>query len=242
MDHTSESPLFCLPEALVVVILSKLSLRELLRLCATCKRCMLVSTPHSSPYALIKHPEHTLWQRLIKQYGISDLQGWHYSTYRELYIKLLGKYGHLLGRWTAHVTPYGTLLKVHLQPPNIIGSAVAVHQMNGPPRTAPMFAIEHHDGGRIRIACNRTTASSHNAYIVSAEDGKSFEFSCQLNCQHSTCEVGWRLTPTAIPQPPSSLGPEDSNGVGISGKYKFTPALKTLNHNSVCILPNSYLL
>ena len=62
---------------------------------------------------------------LCSGYGVSSLQGWNVSSFRELYVHLLRPYGHLLGSFVGELNPLGSCLLVYLDAPKLVGAIVS---------------------------------------------------------------------------------------------------------------------
>lgn len=58
-------------------------------------------------------------------YNASSLDGWGVATFRQLYLRLLRPYGHLLGVWAGELNPLGSCMLVYLEPPRIVGAVVS---------------------------------------------------------------------------------------------------------------------
>ncbi|XP_068696805.1 F-box only protein 31-like [Montipora foliosa] len=95
---------FYLANELLASIFKHLNGFELCTVARTCRRFRDAS-----------HIEE-IWQHLCdRDYGASSLRQWpEGTTYRDLYINVLHKYGYLLGLWKCDVNPYGGLVYIEI--------------------------------------------------------------------------------------------------------------------------------
>ncbi|KAL5022586.1 hypothetical protein ScPMuIL_001741 [Solemya velum] len=111
----------------------------------------------------------TVWQsKCIKDYKLSTCDSWQ-TTFRDIYTKVLYKYGTLLGLWQLDLNPYGGVVHVSLDHGKILArqySAPVNPHIRNPLRAADLFSISLQDCDGLELFCLRGYHQPHNCEIV----------------------------------------------------------------------------
>ncbi|KAL9975644.1 hypothetical protein ACROYT_G012827 [Oculina patagonica] len=128
-----------------------------------------------------------IWQHLCyRDYGVSSLDQWSLSSFRELYIIVLHKYGCLLGVWKCSINPYGGLVHVKASPGKIEAfdcRAPYDPDITGGLRPKLMFAIKVQDGEAVTACYSDWEEIPHsgNLRIGDTVEGKLPQFGFKCN-------------------------------------------------------------
>lgn len=128
-----------------------------------------------------------IWQHLCERdYGVSSLDQWPLSSFRELYIIVLHKYGCLLGIWKCNINPYGGLLHIKVSQGRIEAfdcRAPFDPHITNALRPKLMFAISVQDGEPVVLCYSNweNTPHSGNLRMGDAVEGKERQFSIECN-------------------------------------------------------------
>ncbi|XP_051980655.1 F-box only protein 31-like isoform X2 [Xyrauchen texanus] len=162
-----------LPPELLVEIFASLSGTALPNLALVCKK-----------FRQILNTE-TIWRRrCTEEFGMKDdlrkmeIVG---MSSRELYVKLLHPYRHILGLWQPDIGPYGGLLNVVADGLFIIGwMYLPPHdpRVEDPMRRRPLFRIHMWEKNKATVECMYGHKGPHKGDI---QTGKKDEFSTKCN-------------------------------------------------------------
>lgn len=128
-----------------------------------------------------------IWQHLCERdYGVSSLDHWNLSSFRELYIIVLHQYGCLLGVWKCNINPYGGLVHIKISPGKI--EAVDCRAPFDPDikcslRPKVIFDVRI-QGGKVAVMCySDWDNGSHSANLMVEEtaEGKGPQFYLKCN-------------------------------------------------------------
>lgn len=88
-----------------------------------------------------------LWQnRCLKEFGFTSKEGWN-ATFREIYAKILYKYGYCIGLWRETSSCYGGLIYAQYEPGCIVGRGFySLKDVREPLKSQPLFKIILKDG------------------------------------------------------------------------------------------------
>lgn len=86
-----------LPDSQLTGILAHLDTASLARAACCCRRAA----------GVVAREDLLLWAPRCAEHGVHSLDGWGFSTFRELYVGLLHRYGPLRGVWLGRVDPLG---------------------------------------------------------------------------------------------------------------------------------------
>ncbi|XP_039619473.1 F-box only protein 31 isoform X2 [Polypterus senegalus] len=172
-QHKGSSRLLDLPPELLVEIFSSLPGTALPNLSLVCKK-----------FRQIINTE-TIWRRrCIEEFGMcEDLRKLEVEGLpsRELYVKLLFPYRHILGLWQPDIGPYGGLLNVVVDGLFIIGwMYLPPHdpRVNDPMRRRPLFRIHMWESSKATVECMYGYKGPHKGDIQTV---KKDEFSTKCN-------------------------------------------------------------
>lgn len=162
-----------LPPELLVAIFSSLPGTALPNLALVCKK-----------FRQILNTE-TIWRRrCVEEFGMKDdlrkMEVVGMSS-RELYVKLLYPYRHILGLWQPDIGPYGGLLNVVVDGLFIIGwMYLPPHDpfVEKPMRRRPLFRIHMWENNKATVECMYGHKGPHKGDI---QIGKKDEFSTKCN-------------------------------------------------------------
>lgn len=128
-----------------------------------------------------------IWQHLCERdYGVSSLDQWPLSSFRELYIIVLHRYGCLLGVWKCNINPYGGLLQIKASPGKIEAfdcRAPFDPDITSALRPKLMFAIKIQDGEPVILCYSNWEEVPHTANLRIGDpvEGKVCQFSIECN-------------------------------------------------------------
>uniref|UniRef100_UPI0037E76F30 F-box only protein 31 isoform X1 n=2 Tax=Semicossyphus pulcher TaxID=241346 RepID=UPI0037E76F30 len=178
LDHTNTGPphpqsLSELPPELLVEILSLLPGTALPNVALVCKK-----------FRQIVNTE-TIWRRrCTEEFGMKDdlrkMEVGGVSS-RDLYVKLLHPYRHILGLWQPDIGPYGGLLNVVVDGLFIIGwMYLPPHdpRVEDPMRRRPLFRIHMWESKKATVECMYGHKGPHKGDIQTV---KKDEFSTKCN-------------------------------------------------------------
>ncbi|XP_036963935.1 F-box only protein 31 isoform X2 [Acanthopagrus latus] len=162
-----------LPPELLVEIFSLLPGTALPNVALVCKK-----------FKQILHTE-TIWRRrCMEEFGMKDdlrkMEVGGVSS-RDLYVKLLHPYRHILGLWQPDIGPYGGLLNVVVDGLFIIGwMYLPPHdpRVEDPMRRRPLFRIHMWESKKATVECMYGHKGPHKGDI---QTGKKDEFSTKCN-------------------------------------------------------------
>ncbi|XP_034541561.1 F-box only protein 31 [Notolabrus celidotus] len=176
LDHTGPAhpqSLAELPPELLVEILSLLPGTALPNVALVCKK-----------FKQIVNTE-TIWRRrCTEEFGMKeDLRKMEVGgvSSRDLYVKLLHPYRHILGLWQPDIGPYGGLLNVVVDGLFIIGwMYLPPHdpRVEDPMRRRPLFRIHMWESKKATVECMYGHKGPHKGDI---QTGKKDEFSTKCN-------------------------------------------------------------
>uniref|UniRef100_A0A8C4S2P2 F-box protein 31 n=1 Tax=Erpetoichthys calabaricus TaxID=27687 RepID=A0A8C4S2P2_ERPCA len=172
-EHKGSPRLLDLPPELLVEIFSSLPGTALPNLSLVCKKFrQIINTD-------------TIWRRrCIEEFGMcEDLRKLEVEGLpsRELYVKLLYPYRHILGLWQPDIGPYGGLLNVVVDGLFIIGwMYLPPHdpRVNDPMRRRPLFRIHMWESSKATVECMYGYKGPHKGDIQTV---KKDEFSTKCN-------------------------------------------------------------
>ncbi|XP_053304264.1 F-box only protein 31 isoform X2 [Spea bombifrons] len=152
--------LLSLPPEILVEIFSSLPGTELPRLAQVCKKFRQILTTD------------TIWRRRCqREYGVREnlrkLEVTGVSC-RDVYVKLLHQYRHILGLWQPDIGPYGGLLNVVVDGLFIIGwMYLTPHDphVDEPMRLKPVFRIHLMERNSATVECMYGHKGPHNGQI-----------------------------------------------------------------------------
>ncbi|XP_066524225.1 F-box only protein 31 isoform X2 [Hoplias malabaricus] len=170
--HSPQS-LLELPPELLVEIFSSLPGTALPSLALVCKKFRQILSTE------------TIWRRrCIEEFGMKDdlrkMEVVGVSS-RELYVKLLHPYRHILGLWQPDIGPYGGLLNVVVDGLFIIGwMYLPPHdpRVEDPMRRRPLFRIHMWESNKATVECMYGHKGPHKGDIQTV---KKDEFSTKCN-------------------------------------------------------------
>nr|XP_058969121.1 F-box only protein 31-like [Pocillopora verrucosa] len=127
-----------------------------------------------------------IWQHIcVRDYGVSSLDQWNVSSFRELYIIVLHKYGCLLGVWKCNINPYGGLVHIKVYPGKIEAvdcRAPFDPDIKSPLRPKVMFDIKVHDGKAAVMCHSDWDNGSHSGNLMIEETGEGKVPQFHLKC------------------------------------------------------------
>ncbi|XP_067055590.1 F-box only protein 31-like [Acropora muricata] len=172
---------FTLANELLASIFKHLNGFELCTVAKTCQRFRAASQIDQ------------IWQHLCERdYGASSLSEWpEFSSYHDLYITVLHKYGYLLGLWKCNVNPYGGLVCVQI----VQGGIDAVDcrapvdpDIRAPLRQKRLFSIRIREGKPVVLCFSDKEDIPHYASLKKDKaDGKEvvrFSLQCSNHEKH----------------------------------------------------------
>ncbi|KAJ7337041.1 F-box only protein 31 [Desmophyllum pertusum] len=128
-----------------------------------------------------------IWQHLCyRDYAVTSLDQWNLSSFRELYIIVLHKYGCLLGVWKCNINPYGGLVHIKISPGKIEAvdcRAPFDPDITGMLRPKLMFAIEVQGGQAVTMCYSDWEEEPHsgNLRVGDIGEGKVIQFRFKCN-------------------------------------------------------------
>ncbi|XP_075925860.1 F-box only protein 31 isoform X5 [Petromyzon marinus] len=156
----SDAPLLRLPPELLVHVVGLLPGRCLPAVAASCRALRRVALTDS------------VWRRRCEEeYGVQeDLHAMEATgmAFRDLYIKLLHPYRHILGLWQPLIGPYGGLLNVVVDGLFIFGwMYLPPHDpcVRDPMRRKPLFRVHLWERHRAEVECMYGHSGPHRGYI-----------------------------------------------------------------------------
>ncbi|KAM7445382.1 F-box only protein 31 [Porites harrisoni] len=133
-----------------------------------------------------------IWQHLcFRDYGVSSLEQWPLSSFRELYVLVLHKYGCLLGVWKCQINPYGGLVHIKASPGRIEAlecRAPFDPEITSPLRPKVMFTITVQDGEIVALCFSDWEVEPHRGKLSLEENEEGevvqFSFKCDSESKH----------------------------------------------------------
>ncbi|XP_073234073.1 F-box only protein 31-like isoform X2 [Porites lutea] len=133
-----------------------------------------------------------IWQHLcFRDYGVSSLEQWPLSSFRELYILVLHKYGCLIGVWKCQINPYGGLVHIKASPGKIEAlecRAPFDPEITSPLRPKLMFTITVQDGEIVALCFSDWEVEPHRGKLSLEENEEGevvqFSFKCDSESKH----------------------------------------------------------
>lgn len=169
---TCSKLLLRLPPELLAHILSFLSGKDIANASRVCRAFHTASQIES------------VWQkRCLREYAVSLPPAVREFSYRQLYTKLLHKYGYLIGLWQTGISSYGGLLQVKFECGRLLG--IEWHppsnpNLHDPLRRRNLFSIELQQSGQIEVFCQKHQKKSFGAHkcLLKVTNQNSFLSTC----------------------------------------------------------------
>ncbi|XP_041376674.1 F-box only protein 31-like [Gigantopelta aegis] len=158
-----------LPPEIITHILSFLSHRDLTNVCLSCKMFRDVAL------------QDCIWQQRCREdFNFTNNEGWN-ASYKDVYAKVLHRFGQTVGLWQAEMSHYGALVHVQFDEGRIIGrqcmAPVAPH-VSDALRVKTLFTIQFtQDQEDVEIFCHKGFSDPHKGCLEWKEDG-SLLFRC----------------------------------------------------------------
>lgn len=170
------TPIAIFPPEILAHILSNLEGRDIAAASRVCKSFYTAS--------LIDSVWQARWQREFKVTNVpGQINTMNPTFYKDFYIKVLHKYGHLIGDWQPEITHYGGLVEIKFENGKLIGIEWQATRDPKTLRRNNVFSIGLDDDGQLEILCLRGYLGPHNCQIT-IKDGSCFNAKCCVPDSH----------------------------------------------------------